>query len=132
MTDDPVVAALLAALSPDVRELTAAARGFLTGLVPDWTEEPDPVDRLFVYTYRPGTYRGAVVAVQPQRNYVNLVFSRGAELAGLDAGTLLEGTGKVARHVKLRAPVQLEDPRLRELVEAAAARTREDLGNIPG
>ncbi|MCW2568438.1 MAG: hypothetical protein JWN54_2535 [Mycobacterium sp.] len=130
MTDDPVTV-LLAALSPDVRELTVAARGFLADLVPDWIEEPDPVDRLLVYTYRPGTNRGAVVAVQPQRNYVNLVFSRGAELAGLDAGALLEGTGKVARHMKLRAPVQLQDPRLRELVEVAAARTREDLGHTP-
>jgi hypothetical protein len=130
MTDDPV-ALLLAALSPDVRELTVAARGYLTDLVPDWVEEPDPVDRLLVYTYRPGTNRGAVVAVQPQRNYVNLVFAKGAELSGLDAGAILEGKGKVGRHVKLRTPVQLDDPRLRELVTVAAARTREDLANTP-
>lgn len=39
------------------------------------------------------------------------------------ADGLLEGTGKVARHIKIRTPERLDEPGVRRLIEAAAART---------
>jgi hypothetical protein len=49
---------------------------------------------------------------------VNLGFNYGAELP--DPAGLLEGTGKLFRHVKLRSAGQLDDPRLIELVRHAS------------
>ncbi|MFI5766849.1 hypothetical protein ACIA8F_38685 [Streptomyces sp. NPDC051563] len=60
---------------------------------------------------------------------MNLIFSDGVALAGLDAGGLLKGTGKPARHIKLRTPAGAEDPRLAQLVAAAAERRRTGLGS---
>ena len=92
-------------------------------IAPDASEEVDEEARLIGFTFVPGTYRGLFVAVAPQKTYVNLMFARGAELTALDRGGLLEGTGKVARHVKLREESDLERAGLRELIEAAAGRT---------
>jgi hypothetical protein len=45
--------------------------------------------------------------------------ARGAELP--DPAGLLAGTGKRARHVKLRQMEDVEDPALRDLLDAALA-----------
>jgi hypothetical protein len=52
-----------------------------------------------------------------------VIFSKGVELMELDQTGLLEGTGKVARHIKFRDPARVDDPQVRTLLEAAAART---------
>jgi len=54
---------------------------------------------------------------------VTIIFSKGVELAALDSTGLLEGTGKVARHVKVHDEQRLKDPAVQALIEAAAART---------
>jgi len=53
------------------------------------------------------------------KSHVNVGFFRGAELA--DAKGLLEGTGKVMRHVKLRPEQSVDEAGLRRLIEAAYA-----------
>ena len=49
------------------------------------------------------------------------MFARGTELA--DAEQLLEGTGKRARHVKVRSPEDVEKPGVRTLLKEAVALT---------
>ena len=49
--------------------------------------------------------------------HVNLGFFGGAELQ--DPASLLEGTGKFMRHVKIKPNEAIDAPRLQELVEAA-------------
>lgn len=49
--------------------------------------------------------------------HVNVGFFRGAELA--DPAGLLQGTGKLMRHVKLRPEVDFDDRSLAKLIEAA-------------
>lgn len=51
------------------------------------------------------------------RAHVNVGFFRGAELA--DPNGLLEGTGKLMRHVKLRSDRQVDAAALERLIEAA-------------
>ncbi|MEO6005060.1 MAG: DUF1801 domain-containing protein [Opitutus sp.] len=51
------------------------------------------------------------------RDYVNVGFFRGAELA--DPNGLLEGTGKLMRHVKLRPGVDVDAAALTQLIETA-------------
>ena len=55
--------------------------------------------------------------IQPNKAHVNLGFNYGAELPDPDA--LLEGTGKLFRHVKLRSPEDVAEPSLRRLLETA-------------
>lgn len=55
--------------------------------------------------------------LMPTKNHVNLGFNYGAELP--DPEHLLEGTGKLFRHVKIRSADQLIDPALRALVRYA-------------
>ena len=71
--------------------------------------------------YRAGANpRDIVVALSPQRTYVNLEFGDGVELT--DPGQRLEGTGKRLRHVKIRGSIDVHDPDVRGLLEAAARR----------
>lgn len=51
------------------------------------------------------------------------MFSKGVELVELDDAGLLEGTGKKARHITVRSAERLDEPGVRALREAAAART---------
>lgn len=48
---------------------------------------------------------------------VNLMFNRGAELE--DPHGVLVGEGKIIRHIKVRAPEDLENPHLRKFIRAA-------------
>jgi hypothetical protein len=59
----------------------------------------------------------AFAYVDAFEDHVNVGFFRGAELP--DANGLLEGTGKLMRHVKLRPDQKMDDAALRELIEAA-------------
>ncbi len=65
------------------------------------------------------TYAGLICAIAPFRAHVNLMFANGARLP--DPAGLLEGTGKHARHVKLRTAADVDRPGVRALLEAAIA-----------
>jgi hypothetical protein len=121
------IAALLAPYDAPIVALTGRLRDFLKKAIPDAIEELDPSARLIGYTFRPGTYKGLVVAIAPQRSYVNLMFSKGTDLLEADKTGLLEGSGKKARHIPFPDEGRLADPAVRALVMEAAARTRETL-----
>jgi hypothetical protein len=59
----------------------------------------------------------AFAYVDAFRDHVNVGFFRGAEIA--DPKGLLEGTGKVMRHVKVRPGAAIDAEALRSLVDAA-------------
>ena len=65
-------------------------------------------------------YKHLVFTLLPYRKHVNIGFARGTELP--DPAGLLEGTGKVHRHVKIRAEADLRRPELAELFSVALAR----------
>jgi hypothetical protein len=114
---------LLAEYTPEVRGLALQLRDLVHDVIPDALEELDLKDRLLGFSFQPGTYKGLILAIAPQGSYVNVNFSQGVELMAVDSTGLLEGTGKVARHVKVRTDERVRDPALRALIEAAAART---------
>ena len=107
---------LFAASDPAVRAIAQRARALIRELLPDAVEQVDMADRLIAYG-RDRTTRGLVCAVALQRSYANLMFARGTELPDPDG--LLEGTGKHARHVKLRSVADVERPSVRALTETA-------------
>lgn len=59
--------------------------------------------------------------------HINVGFFRGAELP--DPQRLLEGTGKVMRHVKLGPGRDVDDTALRKLIKAAYSDMRARLGD---
>jgi hypothetical protein len=116
---------LLAAYSPEIRKLTRQTRGLVSELVPDAEQEIDWSSKMIGFSFIPGTYKGLILTVSPQREYVNIIFAKGVEMLqeGLDTQQLLEGTGKQARHIKVRGADILDRPTTRRLITAAAART---------
>lgn len=64
-------------------------------------------------------YKGLVFTVAPARQHVTLGISHGVGLP--DPAGLLEGTGKVHRHVKIRRPDDLQRPELHDLMATALA-----------
>jgi hypothetical protein len=60
---------------------------------------------------------GRVCYISPMGNYVMLGFLFGAQLD--DQHHLLQGSGKRARHVKVRTLEEAKNPALKELVKAA-------------
>jgi hypothetical protein len=67
-------------------------------------------------------FKGLVFVVSPHATHVTLGIVGGAELP--DPAGLMEGRGKVHRHVKIRRPADLERPKLDALMTAALARHR--------
>jgi hypothetical protein len=70
-------------------------------------------------------YKGLVFTVSPQQGYVNLGVAHGASLD--DPAGLLEGRGRVHRHVKIRNADQLEDASLDDLLGRAVAVRRAEM-----
>lgn len=114
---------LLTSYPPEIGVLAVEVRDRIRGLIPDATEEFDGSDKLIGFTFTPGTYRGLILAVSPQQRWVNIIFSKGVELLEHDTAGVLEGTGKQARHIKVRSTEQLAQAELQALVEEAARRT---------
>ncbi|MDI3419182.1 DUF1801 domain-containing protein [Streptomyces luteolus] len=119
----------LEAANAEVAAIARRAREVVREAVPDAAEEVDVPARLLAFTFAPGTYKGIAVGLVLHSRHVNLQFGEGVELAAHDPDGLLTGTGKKARHVKLHAPEDPEDPRVVELVRAAAARRRAQLAD---
>ena len=121
MPHSPDVESFLAAYPPRVREVARAARRLLKQVLPRAAETLDETARNIGYGYGPG-YAGLVCTLIPSRAGVKLGIVRGAELD--DPRGLLEGSGKVHRHVALRSLADLKRPGVRPLLRAALAAWR--------
>jgi len=108
----------LAEYSPEVRKLATILRDLVLEVAPDAEEQVDLSSKMIAYGYGP-KYEDMIGAIAPFKSYVNLNLYKGTELA--DPAGLLEGTGKLHRHVKIKSPSDLENPLLRKLAEAAVA-----------
>lgn len=108
----------MAVYTPEVRDIARNVRLLILSAMPAAIEQVDPPSKIIGYGFD-RTYAGLVCAIAPFTAHVNLMFSRGVELP--DPAGLLEGTGKRARHVKLKAPADVDNPALRLLLETAVA-----------
>ena len=111
-------AEFIAAYPPEVRQLAVLARVLIKDVIPNAIEQYDAPAKLIAYGYD-RTYKGLVCAIALQKTYVNVMFAKGASLP--DPAGLLDGTGKRARHVKLRQPEDVARPGVRTLLESAVA-----------
>lgn len=107
-----------------MRSLALATRTFLLESIPGAIEQVDAKSKVVGYGF--GTkYSDMVCSILPNKGGITLGIGWGSELP--DPQHLLQGAGKVHRHVKLKSKLDLEVPALKALLKAALAR-REKLG----
>jgi hypothetical protein len=111
----------LAPYSSEIRDLAWKLRALVLEVFPEAIEQPDAPANLIGYGFD-RTYKGLVCGITLHRAHANLMFAQGTQLP--DPAGLLVGTGKLARHVRVQQPGDVDRPEVRALLEAAVARKR--------
>ncbi|HET6763917.1 MAG TPA: DUF1801 domain-containing protein, partial [Longimicrobiaceae bacterium] len=114
---DPTVDEFLAGYTPQVRELTLAAREMLLGILPRGAHE-----KVYPGWKVIGLGTGArmdemAFALKPLKDRIGIVLARGADLP--DPHGLLEGTSKTGRTLKVTSLDALRSAPVREMLHAA-------------
>ena len=112
------ITALLASYPPESRGLVLATRTFVLKTVPGAIELVDARARVIGYGFGTG-YTDMICSIMPTKMGVTLGIAWGTELP--DPEKLLEGAGKVHRHVKITQKSDLEWPALKALLNAGLA-----------
>jgi hypothetical protein len=115
MNDD--VRSVFATRSSEIAALGERLCALILEMYPDAVVTVDGGDIGFGST---AGYKGLVFTVAPQARHVTLGIAGGASMP--DPAGLMEGVGKVHRHVKVRQAADVDRPELRELMLAALAR----------
>ncbi|HSH79158.1 MAG TPA: DUF1801 domain-containing protein [Herpetosiphonaceae bacterium] len=105
-------------VDPHIAELALRTRTLIRDVYPVVVEVPWPKQRVIGYGVGPRKMSEHFCYISVSGNHVNLGFNYGSELP--DPDHLLEGTGKLFRHVKVHGAAQLDNPALRRLLEAAS------------
>ena len=108
----------VAQASDHARELAYQLRRLVATVMPAVVEVPWPKMRMASYGVGPKKKTEHFCYISAQKDDVNLGFYYGAELP--DPGELLQGTGKLLRHVKIREPKVIRSRALRQLLQAAS------------
>jgi hypothetical protein len=108
----------LAIYPPAVRDLALKARELVVQTVPNAIEMIDRSSRVIGYGYGSG-YKDMICSLVMSKTGVKVGVARGTELP--DPHRLLQGAGRVHRHVQLKTLADVEHPGLKQLLEAALA-----------
>src|SRR5207248_11062184 len=100
------------------RELAYQLRALVAAVMPAVVEVPWPRMRMASYGVGPKKKSEHFCYISAQKDDVNLGFYYGADLP--DPGELLQGTGKLLRHVKIREVKAIHSRALRRLLEVAS------------
>jgi hypothetical protein len=112
-TADEIRARLSAKVLPVFDQLRA-----LMATVDDHSTETASVkEKALYYTLGRGKMTDGYVYIMGHSDYVNLGFFHGVNLS--DPDSLLEGTGKKLRHIKVRTLAGADAPAVRALIDAA-------------
>ena len=109
---------IVSKVSPHARQLAERARMLIQDVYPAVVEVPWPKQRVIGYGVGPKKMSEHFCYISVSRDHINLGFMYGAELP--DPEQLLEGSGKLLRHVRITRLEQLSNPALRELVRVAS------------
>jgi hypothetical protein len=101
-----------------IGKLARRTRALITDVYPRIVEVPWPNQNVIGYGVGPRKMSEHFCYIAVHRDHVNLGFNYGAELP--DPTHVLAGPGKLLRHVKITAPADLDNPALRQLLEAAS------------
>lgn len=109
---------ILSSASPKTRELARQARALIEEIHPGVVEVPWPKQRVIGYGVGPKKMSEHFCYLSISKDHINIGFMYGAELP--DPGNLLDGTGKLLRHVRIIELEQLSDPALHDLLQVAS------------
>ena len=109
---------IVAGVSPHARQLAEGARALIRSVYPAVVEVPWPKQRVIGYGVGPKKMSEHFAYISVSQDHINLGFMFGAELP--DPKRLLEGTGKLLRHVRITEAEQLNQPALRTLLQVAS------------
>ena len=105
-------------VSPHSRQLAEQARALIQGVYPAVVEVPWPKQKVIGYGVGPKKMSEHFCYISVSKNHINIGFMYGAELP--DPEGLLDGEGKLLRHVRITRSEQLSNPALRQLIKDAS------------
>ncbi len=108
----------LGSSSPEVAATARAVRQAILAALPDSAEWFDPGNGLLAFGAT-RTMRDLMFAIVPHKAHVNLQLVDGVDLPNPYAR--IEGTGKRARHVKVRSATETGEPWVSEVIAAQVA-----------
>jgi hypothetical protein len=109
--------AILADFDPAVQELARAARALIFDVLPQTVEVVWLRQKIAGYGTGPKKMTEHFSYISPHKKHINFGFYYGSELP--DPAGLLEGTGELMRHVKIKSADELKNPGLRAMLEFA-------------
>lgn len=114
MTDDKLAQfnQILESFGPAVRELAHQTRALIYDVLPQVVEVPWVQQKVIGYGTGTKKMSEHFAWIAPAKKHVTLGFYYGTD-------KLLEGTGTLLRHVKIRSAADLQRPGVRALLEAA-------------
>jgi hypothetical protein len=98
--------------------LARKTKALILEIMPDVVEVVWPNQGIAGYGVGPKKMSEQFCYIAVYRKHINLGFYYGAELS--DPKGLLEGTGKLLRHIKITDPHQLKDPALFDLLKTSS------------
>jgi hypothetical protein len=116
-SSDAEFRAMLADVPVPLAQLALRARELIFDVLPQTVEVVWPAQRNAGYGTGPKKMSEQFVWLAPQSKHLVFGFYYGTELPAPEG--LLEGTGRLMRHVKIRTAADLDNPGLRRLVEVS-------------
>ena len=109
----------------ELRPIAIRLREVILELDPDATEVVRLGDRASTFGVGPKKMSEGYAYILPYTNWVNLGFYKGAEL--IDKSGLLEGSGKMLRHIKMHSIEDANRSEVKELLRLALAERKSAL-----
>lgn len=103
---------------PQVESLARRAQAIIEEVMPNVVKVAWPTQAIIGYGVGPKKMSEQFCYIALFKSRINLGFYYGADLP--DPQKLLEGTGTSLRHIKISELEQLENPAVRDLVQAAS------------
>jgi hypothetical protein len=108
---------IVSTYDPPIQQISWRIREIIREVMPDVVEVVWKQQRIAGFGVGPRKMTEHFCYISPHKKHVNLGFYYGTLLP--DTASLMEGTGKLLRHIKIRKLDELENPAIRKLVEAA-------------
>jgi hypothetical protein len=117
------LAEFIAKFTPEMGKLIRAARAKMRAFTPQALELVYDNYNFFVIGYGPTEKAGdAIFSLAAQAKGISLCFLQGAKLP--DPYRIMRGSGKVVRNIRLDSADALDDPKVRQLMDAALRRAK--------
>jgi hypothetical protein len=118
---DPQLLGFLEAYDRHISDLALALREVVLEEAPDASESIYQVYTVAIWFGFSGKMKDMFCYIATSAGHINLGFPRGASLP--DPNRVLEGDGKIMRHIKFRSQRDVERPFVRRYIQAAMEQT---------